>query len=250
MKTIGLIGGLSWHSSAEYYRLINEGVQRRLGGHHSAEIAMESLDFAVIRRLQQLDAWDEAGDRLAASAWTLEAAGADLILICSNLMHKVAEQVALSTTVPLLHIADAVASEASRRGFTRLGLMGTRWVMEENFYRERLALHGIDVVVPDEPDRTILDRVIFDELTQGRVEDRSRAAYRAVIARLAARGADAALLACTEIDLLIGPDDSQLPLLDSTAAHAAHAVEVAIEAHGTASDPKRRAPDVSLSTGR
>lgn len=226
MKTIGLIGGLSWHSSTTYYRLINEEAQRAFGGHHSARIVLSSLNFAEIRDMQKREAWDEAGRALAGAAVSLERAGVDLVLICSNLMHKVAGEVEAAVDVPLLHIADAAAERARRDGFAGLGVIGSRWVMEEDFYSDRLARHGITAVVPDETDRAMIDRVVFDELTQGRVEERSRREYVAAIARLADRGAEAVLLACTEIGLLIGPEDSPLPVIDTTQAHATRAAEL------------------------
>lgn len=227
MQTIGLIGGLSWHSSAQYYRLINEDIQRRYGGHHSARLLMSSLDFDEIRAMQRRDAWDEAGEVLARAGCALQAAGADLLLICSNLMHKVADRVEAATSIPLLHIADSAGALARRRGITRLGILGARGVMEEGFYRARLAAHGVTAAVPHETDRRLIDRVIFDELTRGLVREPSRAAYRGAIGRLADRGADGVLLACTEIGLLVSADDSPLPVIDSTAAHAGHAVQVA-----------------------
>lgn len=227
MQTIGLIGGLSWHSSAEYYRLINAGIQRKYGGHSSAKLLMSSLDFDEIRRMQQDDDWDQAGDALAAAGRALETAGADFLLICSNLMHKVAGRVEAATTIPLLHIADAAGALADTRRISTLGVLGSRGVMEESFYRDRLADHGVTSVVPEEADRLMVDRVIFDELTHGLVRDSSRAAYRGTIERLADDGAEAVLLACTEIGLLISDEDSPLPVIDSTAAHAARAVQLA-----------------------
>jgi aspartate racemase len=229
MKTIGLIGGMSWHSTVEYYRLINQDVHRRFGGHHSAKILLSSLDFAEIRAMQQSGSWDLAGETLAGAGRGLEQAGADMLLICTNLMHKVAEDVEHATTVPLLHIADAAGAAAAERGFSRLGVLATRWVMEEDFYRSRLARHGVDTVVAGAADREMVDRVIFDELTQGVVREPSKAAYVATIERLAEAGAEAVLLGCTEIQLLVSPDDSPLPLIDSTAVHAARAVELAVD---------------------
>ena len=228
MQTIGLIGGMSWHSTASYYRIINETVAGRLGGHASASIALRSLDFAEVRRCQVEDDWVGAGDLLARAGRECVAGGADIVAICTNLMHKVAPAVEAAIEVPLLHIADAVADVAARQGWERLGLLGARWVMEETFYADRLARHGISAVAPEADDRTLVDRVVFEELTQGRVLDASRDAYVAVIERLAARGAQAVVLACTEIGLLVGPDDSPLPLVDSAEVHARALAEAAL----------------------
>ena len=228
VRTLGLIGGMSWYSTLEYYRIINTEVQRRRGGHASASVALQSLDFETVRRCQLAEDWVAAGRLLGDAARRCEAGGAEVVLICTNLMHKVADAVAASVSVPLLHIADAVAAEAERHGWTRLGLLGARWVMEETFYADRLAAHGISVVVPDAADRAMVDRVIFAELTQGRVEPTSRAAYAAVVDDLAARGAEAVVLACTEIGLLLTPADSPLPLIDSMQAHALAAVDFAL----------------------
>ena len=229
MRTIGLVGGMSWYSTLEYYRVINSEVQRRLGGHASASVALQSLDFAAVRRCQQDEDWAAAGRLLGDAARRCEAGGADVVLICTNLMHKVADAVANSIQVPLLHIADAVAAQAQRNGWTRLGLLGARWVMEETFYADRLAAHGISVVTPDAAGRAMVDRVIFAELTQGRIEPASRDAYAAVVADLAGRGAEAVVLACTEIGLLLIEANSPLPLIDSMRAHALAAVDFALE---------------------
>ena len=228
MRTIGLVGGMSWYSTLEYYRVINTEVQRRLGGHASAQVALQSLDFAAVRRCQQDEDWAAAGRLLGDAAQRCEAGGADVVLICTNLMHKVADAVVDAIQVPLLHIADAVAAQAQRNGWTRLGLLGARWVMEETFYADRLAAHGISVVTPDEAGRAMVDRVIFAELTQGRVEPASRDAYAAVVADLAARGTEAVILGCTEIGLLLTEADSPLPLIDSMQAHALAAVDFAL----------------------
>lgn len=229
MKTIGLLGGMSWYSSADYYRLINEEVAARLGGHRSARCVLASVDFEQVRDLQRRDAWDEAGEFLAEQARRLQAAGADLVVLCTNLMHKAAPQIEAALDIPFLHIADAVGARLTVGGFTRVGLLGTRWVMEEAFYRDRLR-DGFDVqvVVPDADDRAMIDRVIFDELTVGQVLDTSRAGYVRVIEQLAADGAQAIVLACTEIELLIGEQDSPLPVVDSTRVHAMAAVDAAL----------------------
>ena len=228
MRTIGLLGGMSWDSSIEYYRVVNEETRRRLGGHHCARVLMHSFDFGEIRELQKRQAWDEAADLLLAAARGLEEAGADVLVLCTNLMHRTADRLEAGTTVPFLHIADAVGERARALGLTRLGVLGARPVMEETFYADRLARHGIEIVVPDEADRTLVDRVVFDELTQGRIEESSRQAYREVIERLAAAGADGVVLACTEIGLLVRPEDSPLPLLDTGRVHAEQAVTFAL----------------------
>jgi len=228
MKTIGLIGGLSWYSTAQYYRVLNEEVQARLGGHASASIALQSLDFSEIRQYQVADDWAGAGDLLSRAAGRCVAGGADVVAICTNLMHKVAPAVEASIDVPLLHIADAVAGVAVPQGWERLGILGARWVMEESFYGDRLARHGITAVAPGAADREVVDRVVFDELTQGVIRDESRAAYVGVIKRLAEQGAQAVVLACTEIGLLVGADDSPLPLICSADAHARALAEVAM----------------------
>ncbi|GAA4288250.1 aspartate/glutamate racemase family protein [Georgenia daeguensis] len=229
MRTIGLIGGMSWYSSAEYYRVINAEVQRRLGGHHSAELVMVSLDFDVIRACQVAGDWARAGEVLADAGRRLERAGADVVLIGTNLMHKVAEDVETAIGVPLLHIGDAVGRAAVAGGHRTVGILGTRWVMSEPFYADRLARHGVRVVVPPEEERGMIDQIIFDELTRGIVSDVSRRRYVRVLEGLRAAGADAVVLACTEIELLIGPEDSPLPVIDSMRAHALHAVEAALE---------------------
>ncbi|HEX6151848.1 aspartate/glutamate racemase family protein [Nocardioides sp.] len=220
MRTLGLIGGMSWHSTATYYRIINEVVADRLGGHASAPIALQSLDFATIRQCQVDGDWAGAGVLLGRAAQACVTGGADAVAICTNLMHKVAPAVESAVDVPLLHIGDAVAGVASSHGWTRLGILGTRWVMEESFYADRLARHGITAVVPSEPERELVDRVVFDELTQGKIVDASRAAYVDVIERLASQGAEAVVLACTEIGLLVSGPDSPLPLICSADAHA------------------------------
>ena len=230
MKTIGLIGGLSWYSTAQYYRVLNEEVHRRLGGHSSALVALQSLDFEQVRALQLVGDWAGAGRLLAEAGRRCEAGGADVVLICSNLMHRVADDVQAAIDVPLLHIADAIADRARTSGWSRLGVLGARWVMEEDFYVGRLGAAGLDVLVPASDDRTTVDRVIFDELTQGRLEPRSRAAYVAIIDRLADAGAEAVVLGCTEIELLVRPEDCPLPLLDSMRTHAEAAVDLALGA--------------------
>ncbi len=228
MKTIGLVGGLSWYSTLEYYRVINEEVQRRLGGHSSARIALQSLDFAEVRGHQEREEW-HATDRLLAEAGRRCAAGgADVVLICSNLMHKNADAIVEAVDVPLLHIADAIAERARAGGISTVGLIGARWVMEEDFYVGRLRSAGLDVVVPDAAGRELVDRVIFDELTQGVIDEGSRAAFAQIIAALVAEGAQAVILGCTEIELLVGAAQSPVPLLDSMRIHAEAAVRFAL----------------------
>ena len=225
VTTIGLLGGMSWDSSATYYRIINEQARARLGGHHCAQVVMVSLDFAEVRDLQRRGDWDAAQVLLVDAAQRLEAAAADFVVLCTNYMHKLAPALQTALGIPLLHIADAVAAAAQERGLHTLELLGARAVMEESFYAARLGRWGMEVVVPDAEDGDLVDRVIFDELTQSRFEPASRAAYMAVIARLAARGAQAVVLGCTEIGLLLSERHNNLPLLDSAQLHALAAVD-------------------------
>ena len=217
---MGLIGGMSWHSTMTYYRIINEMVAADRGGHTSAPIALQSLDFAEVRECQVRGEWDRAGGILAEAGRRCVAGGASAVAICTNLMHKVAPHVEAAIHVPLVHIADAVAEDARTHGWGTVGVLGTRWVMEETFYADRLARHDVRAVAPAEADRELVDTVIFDELTRGIVTAPSRAAYVEVIDRLAAQGAEAVVLACTEIGLLVSPEDSPLPVIDSAQAHA------------------------------
>ncbi|WP_405020241.1 aspartate/glutamate racemase family protein [Kitasatospora sp. NBC_00070] len=228
MKVIGLIGGMSWESSAEYYRLLNELTRERLGGLHSARCVLWSVDFAEIERLQAAGDWDRAGAVLADAARALQAAGAELLLICTNTMHKVADQVAAAVDVPLLHLADTTALAVRSAGLTRVGLLGTAFTMEQSFYRDRLASHGLDVLTPDTPGRALVHRVIYQELCLGVIREESRAAYRSVIADLVARGAEGIVLGCTEIELLISPADSPVPVFATTRLHAEAAVAAAL----------------------
>jgi aspartate racemase len=228
MKKIGLIGGMSWHSTVEYYRVVNELVAERHGGHTSARVTLESLDFAEVRACQVEGDWAKAGRLLADAARSCERSGADVVLICTNLMHRVADDVQAAIDVPLLHIADAIADKARDEGWSRLGVLGARWVMEEDFYVGRLARHGLDVEVPGAADRAEVDRVIFDELTRGIVREESRAAYAGILARLADQGAEAVVLGCTEIELLVRPEDAPLPVVASMRTHAEAAVAVAL----------------------
>jgi aspartate racemase len=228
MKTIGLIGGMSWESSAEYYRLLNELVRERLGGLHSAKCLLHSLDFAEIEELQVAGEWQRAGEILAEAARGLQAAGADLLLICTNTMHKVAGQVQAAVSVPLLHLADATAEAVRAAGIGRVGLLGTAFTMEQAFYRDRLAGHGLDVLTPDGEGRALVHRVIYEELCLGVVREESRAAYQDVIGKLVAAGAEGVVLGCTEIELLIRDEDSPVPLFPTTRLHAEAAVDAAL----------------------
>ena len=228
MRTIGLIGGLSWHSTLEYYRLVNERVAEVRGGHASARVVMESLDFAEIRECQTSGDWERAGRLLADAGRRLEASGADVLLICANLMHKVAPAVEAAVDAPLLHIADTLAAHAHAHGWSRVGLVGTWWVMDEDFYADRLRAAGLTVDVPPHEDKVEIDRIVFEELTQGRVLDASRATYVGAIERLRDAGSEALASACTELELLVGPGDSPLPLLESMRIHALAAADWAL----------------------
>ena len=232
MKTIGLIGGMSWHSTEIYYRRINEQVAARLGGHASARISLQSLDFSEVRDCQVRGDWAGSAEILTDATRRCEAGGADLIALCTNLMHKNFAALEAAATVPAVHIADAVAAVAAREGWTTLGLLGARWVMEETFYSDRLAGHGISVVVPDDAGRDLVDRVVFEEITRGLFLPSSRAAYVTVMDDLAERGADAAVFACTEIGLLLGADGARLPSVDSAVAHSDLLVDLALADDG------------------
>ncbi|WP_348771428.1 aspartate/glutamate racemase family protein [Azospirillum sp. SYSU D00513] len=228
-KVIGLIGGMSWESSAEYYRIINERVRDRLGGLRSARCLMWSFDFAEIEALQHAGRWDDATALMIEAAQRLERGGADFLLICTNTMHRMADSVQAAITLPLLHIADPTAERIRAAGLRRVGLLGTAFTMEQDFYKGRLSdRHGLEVLIPGDEDRALVHRVIYEELVQGRVEAASREAYREVIARLVERGAEAVILGCTEIMLLVQPEDSPVPLFDTTAIHAEAAVERAL----------------------
>lgn len=226
---IGMIGGMSWESSAEYYRLANELVRARLGGLHSARVLLASVDFAEIEQLQVTGRWDEAARLLADIAKGLEAAGAELLLLCTNTMHKVADQVQDAVSIPLLHLADAAAAAVIRAGLGTIGLLGTAFTMEQDFYRDRLAAHGLRVLVPDPDDRADVHRIIYDELCQGVVREESRVVYRAVIGRLVQAGAQGVVLGCTEIELLIDASDSPVPLFPTTRLHVEAVVDAALD---------------------
>jgi aspartate racemase len=226
VKRIGLLGGMSWESSAEYYRLLNQTVRERLGGLHSADCVMHSVDFTTIEILQREDRWDEAARLLTEHAQGLERAGAECLVLCTNTMHRVADEIQAALEIPLLHIADATADRIRAAGLARIGLIATRYTMEQDFYRGRLATrHGLEVLVPAEPDLTLVHDVIYDELCQGRVSDESREQYRRIIAALEGAGADGIIYGCTEIDLLVGPQDAAVPVFDTTRIHVEAAVE-------------------------
>ena len=229
MKTLGLIGGMSWESTVPYYREINQTVKVQLGGLHSAKLILYSVDFAEVEHLQTTGQWEAAGALLADVAQKLEVAGADALVLCTNTMHKVADAISSAITIPLLHIADPTAAAIQQRGFTTVGLLGTRFTMEQDFYRSRLERqYGLTVLVPPQADRDLVHQVIFDELCQGQVHDASRQAYLRVIADLGAQGAQAIILGCTEISLLVQAQDCQLPLFDTTTLHARSAARWAL----------------------
>lgn len=229
MKTIGLLGGMSWESSLEYYRIINELVKMKRGGLHSAQSLMYSVDFADIEILQQQGKWDEAATILADAGRRLERGGADFVVLCTNTMHKVADTIAAAIDIPLLHIADPTAEAIRECGLQRVGLLGTRFTMEQEFYKGRLAQqHGLDVLVPDSADREIVHQVIYEELCLGILTSDAKARYINTIERLRHAGAEGIILGCTEIGLLIKDEDSQLPLFDTTRLHASAAVEYAL----------------------
>ena len=223
-----MLGGMSWESTALYYRLANQLVRDRMGGLASADLLVRSVDFAQVRELQLQDRWDEAGDLLLREAQVLEAAGAELVVLCTNYMHKTAPRLEAGLSVPFLHIADVVAQEADRLGVRRLGLTGAGATMAEPFYAERLGTHGLEVLVPEHGDRRLLDRAIFDELCQGVLSDRTRTALRGVLARLVEQGAEAIVLGCTELELLIHQADVELPVFPCTTLHVQAALDEAL----------------------
>ncbi len=226
MKTVGLIGGMSWESTALYYQLLNQGIRERLGGLHSARILLASVDFYEIESMQQQGRWQEAGVLLAALGLQLERAGADCILLCSNTMHKVSPQIEAVLSIPFLHLADATARAVKERKYTRVGLLGTSFTMEEDFYRGRLTAQGLDVLVPEQNRRREVSRIIFDELCCGQVVEESRITYLKTIDDLAEQGAQAVILGCTEIGMLVKSPQSSLPLVDTTAVHVEAAIEM------------------------
>ena len=229
MKRLGLIGGMSWESTAEYYRMLNEETRARLGGLHAADCVLRSVDFAEIELLQREDRWDEAGARLAKEADSLVAAGAELLVLCTNTMHKVAEQIISTVDVPLVHIADATAEAVQAHGLGTVGLLATAYTMEQDFYTGRLRdKHGLNVLIPADPDRRLVHEVIYEELCMGVVNPGSRDQYRRIIAELVQRGAQGILLGCTEIRLLIGSEDSEVPTFDTTHLHVQKALDAAL----------------------
>ena len=229
MKRIGLLGGMSWESSIEYYRFLNEEVRDRLGGLHSADCIMRSVDFAPVAELQRTGRWEQAGELLAREAADLARAGAEILMLATNTMHKVADQIEAAASIPFVHIADATAREMAAAGIGRVGLLGTAYTMEQDFYTGRLReRHGLEVLVPDAPDRRIVHDVIYDELCLGVVRDESRDQYRRIMRGLADRGAEGILLGCTEIELLVGPQDARVPVFDTTRIHARRAVDLAL----------------------
>lgn len=229
MKTIGFLGGMSWESTAEYYRLANELVRDRLGGLHSADCVIRSVDFAQIEALQAAGEWDAAGELLAAEAVALQAAGAELIVLCTNTMHKVAGAIEAVISVPFVNIADVTASAVLDAGLSKVGLLATAFTMEQDFYRDRLAAHGVTAVVPNDAGRSIVHRVIFDELCLGIVSEESRDEYRRIMAALVDEGVEGIIYGCTEIELLVGDRDTSVPVFKTTSLHVAAAVELALE---------------------
>ena len=228
VRTLGLLGGMSWESSIEYERMINQGVRAALGGTYSADLIVRSYNFAAIEAIQQAGDWKEAGRLLADDAVHLQNAGAEAIVLCTNTMHVVAPAIEDVLDVPFLHLADATASAVVAAGIHTVALLGTRYTMEKDFYRSRLESQGLAVLVPDEPDRTVVHDVIYDELVQGTVNPDSRLTYQEIIGRLVDRGAAGVIAGCTEIELLVGPDDVDVPYFPTTALHAAAAVEFAL----------------------
>ncbi|MGI2258674.1 aspartate/glutamate racemase family protein [Shewanella sp. GXUN23E] len=228
MKTIGLLGGMSWESTASYYAMINQGIKQQLGGLHSAKLVLNSVDFAEIEKLQHEGNWACTAKMLTKAAVGVEAAGADFLLICTNTMHKVAPQIELVINIPLLHIADATADKLLGAGIDCVGLLGTRFTMEQDFYISRLEAKGIRVLVPDEGGRDVVHRVIYQELCQGLINDSSRQDYLAIMEALAGQGAQGIILGCTEIGLLVKQADTEIPLFDTTAIHAQAAVQMAL----------------------
>ncbi len=225
MQLIGLLGGMSWESSAEYYRLANEMTRDRLGGLHSARCVLYSVDFAEIERMQTEGRWEDAAATLGAAAKALEAAGADIVVLCTNTMHKVADEVEAAIDIPLLHIGDTTAAAVKDAGVRRVGLLGTGFTMAEPFYADRLRSHDLDVVVPSADDQATVHRIIYDELCLGVIRDESRAAYRQVIRRLVEAGVEGVIYGCTEIELLVGPDDSSVPVFPTTRLHVEAAID-------------------------
>lgn len=228
MKTIGLLGGMSWESTELYYRWINEAVRQRLGKLHSAKIVLVSVDFQPIEELQHAGDWEQAGAELAKAAQQIEAGGADFLLICTNTMHKVAPQIEAAIQIPILHLADATAERIKAQGMKTVGLLGTKFTMEQDFYKGHLEQHGLKVIVPNEVDRQIVHRIIYDELCLGVVQDASRQAYLRIMQQMQAQGAEGIIEGCTEIVMLVKQSHTDIPLFDTTAIHAEEAVKLAL----------------------
>ncbi|WP_299253354.1 aspartate/glutamate racemase family protein [uncultured Aquimarina sp.] len=229
MKTIGLIGGMSWESSAVYYELINKIIKEQLGGFHSAKSIMVSVDFAEIESLQRKDDWNSLTEHMIKSAKQLENAGADLIILCTNTMHLCSDEIIKNIRIPFLHIADAAGKKIKSRGLQKLALLGTKFTMEKDFYRTILAKYGIDVIIPDANDRELIHKIIYEELVLGNIKNNSREAYKRIIKDLENNGAEGIILGCTEIPLLIKQDDVDIPIFDTTKIHAENAVEIALK---------------------
>jgi aspartate racemase len=228
MKTIGLLGGMSWQSSAEYYRLINQAVQERLGGHNNARTLMLTVNFQEIEAPMRAGDWQDVASQVSHAARQLQAGGADCLLLCTNTMHKVADAIEAAISIPFVHLIDATAAAVQRQGCRTVGLLGTRFTMEHEFYRERLESHGLSVLIPDEPSREPIHRVIFDELCHGEIREASRHLFQRAIDNLRHRGAEGVILGCTEIPLLIQPQDSSLPVFDTTRIHVDAAVALCL----------------------
>ncbi|PDY95247.1 aspartate/glutamate racemase family protein [Bacillus toyonensis] len=229
MKTIGLIGGMSWESTSEYYRILNEEIKSRLGGLHSAKCLINSVDFEEIERFQSNGDWDGAGEVLGNAAYSLQKGGADFIIICTNTMHKVVEKIKENINIPVLHIADTTAKEIKRKGIQTIGLLGTKYTMEQDFYKSRIEENNIKVIVPVEKNREKLNEIIYTELCLGKITSQSREYYKRVIEELVQKGAQGIILGCTEIGLLIKQEDVLVPIFDTTFIHAMEAVNVALE---------------------
>ncbi|WP_373974836.1 aspartate/glutamate racemase family protein [Chitinibacter sp. SCUT-21] len=228
MKTIGMIGGMSWESTIPYYREINQQVKAQLGGFHSAKIILISVDFAEIEAHQRANEWEVAAKKLANAAQQLQNMGADCIILCTNTMHIVADQICHGLAVPFLHIADATAQQIKNAQLSKIGLLGTRFTMERDFYIERLQSHQLEILVPTAEERKLIDQIIFNELCQGIITEQSKQIYRGVMHKLAAQGAEGIILGCTEIALLVGPDDAAIPLFDTAKLHAQYATQFAL----------------------
>ncbi|MFJ7466964.1 aspartate/glutamate racemase family protein [Peribacillus frigoritolerans] len=229
MKTIGLIGGMSWESSLEYYRIINEEVKAKLGGLHSAKCILYSVDFEEIERCQAEGDWESSGKLLGDAALSLEKAGADMILICTNTMHKVIGHIEENVSLPILHIADSTAKQIQKSKISTVGLLGTKYTMEQDFYKTRIETNGIKVLIPNEEDRKVINKVIYEELCLGEIQQSSREYYKKVIKGLVDDGAEGIILGCTEIGLLVKPEDSEVPLFDTAVIHAIESVNMALE---------------------